>query len=260
MAAAGCVGEITRAGAATRSGIIQGYKGGSLFLLFAGVAVTGFAPSQIQRFIENRIMQALLLVDIQNDFLPGGSLPVPRGDEVIAVANRLMSEFEHVVASLDWHPRDHGSFASQHAGVEIGGSFELAGHPQIAWPDHCVQGTPGAELPESLDRDKIAYFVHKGTVREVDSYSAFFDNDHRHATGLHDYLQSQGVDELSVMGLATDYCVKYTVQDAIALGYRTRVLLDGCRGVNLLPSDTLAAVEVMRNAGAELVRGDQETV
>ncbi len=205
-------------------------------------------------------MKALLLVDLQNDFLPGGSLPVPRGDEVIEVANRLMTQFEHVVASLDWHPPDHRSFASQHEGIEIGDTFELGGHPQVAWPDHCVQGTSGAELPASLDRDGIAYFVRKGTVRDVDSYSAFFDNDHRHATGLHEHLQSLNVDELSVMGLATDYCVKYTVQDSIELGYRTRVLLDGCRGVNLLPSDTRAAIEVMRNAGAELIRGDEEPV
>ncbi len=200
-------------------------------------------------------MHALLLIDIQNDFLPGGALAIPEGDQVIEVANRAMESADHVVATQDWHPVDHGSFASQHDGVEIGDSFLLDGLPQIAWPDHCVQGTRGAEFAAALHRDRIQHIVRKGTDRAIDSYSGFFDNDHRLATGLDEYLRSQGIRELTVMGLATDYCVKFTVLDAIELGYVTHVRLDGCRGVNLLPGDVAAAVEMMRAKGAEILTG-----
>lgn len=198
-------------------------------------------------------MQVLLLSDIQNDFLPGGALAVPEGDRVIDVANRAMERAEHVVAIQDWHPPDHGSFASQHPGVEVGDTFLLQGLSQIAWPDHCVQGTHGAEFAEALHQDRIEFVARKGTRRDVDSYSGFFDNAHLHSTGLHDYLKSIGATELTVMGLATDYCVKFTVLDAIHLGYRTRVLLAGCRGVNLHPGDVDEAIEAMRQAGAVIV-------
>lgn len=201
-------------------------------------------------------MHALLLIDIQNDFLPGGALPIHEGDQVIEVANQAMELAEHVVATQDWHPADHGSLASQHEGVEIGDQILLDGLPQIAWPDHCVQGTHGAELASALHRDRIQHIVRKGTDRTIDSYSGFFDNDHRRSTGLDDYLRSQGIRELTVMGLATDYCVKFTVLDALQLGYVTRVRIDGCRGVNLLPKDVAAAVQMMRIAGAEILTGD----
>ena len=198
-------------------------------------------------------MRALLLTDIQNDFLPGGALAVPHGDEVIEVANHAISTAEHVVACQDWHPPDHGSFASQHEGIEVGDTFVLNGLTQIAWPDHCVQGTHGAEFAEALHRDKIDFVVQKGTEREVDSYSGFFDNGHRQSTGLDRYLKSIGVRGLTVMGLTTDYCVRFTVLDAIQLGYSTRVLLAGCRGVNLHPGDVDGAIEAMRQAGAEMI-------
>ena len=198
-------------------------------------------------------MHALLLIDIQNDFLPGGALAVSGGDQVIAVANRAIESAEHVVATQDWHPADHGSFASQHDGVEVGQLFELDGLSQIAWPDHCVQGTRGAEFADQLQTNKIAHIAQKGTDRNIDSYSGFFDNDHRQSTGLDDYLKSTGIDQLTVMGLATDYCVMFTVLDALQLGYPTRVLLEGCRGVYLNPGDIDKAVQRMRSAGADII-------
>ena len=198
-------------------------------------------------------MNVLLLIDIQNDFLPGGSLAVPDGDAVIPVANELIESSDHVIATQDWHPADHGSFASQHEGVAVGELFDLAGLSQVAWPDHCVQGTPGAEFAADLRSDKIDYVAQKGTLRMIDSYSGFFDNDHRQATGLHDHLQSIHAAELTILGLATDYCVKFTVLDALELGYRVKVLLNGCRGVDLNAGDVQAAIDAMKSAGAELV-------
>ena len=194
-------------------------------------------------------MNVLLLIDIQNDFLPGGALAVPDGDAVIEIANREIESAEHVVATQDWHPANHGSFASQHEGVSVGDLFELGGVQQVAWPDHCVQGTSGAEFSSLLNTDRIAKVIRKGTDPMIDSYSGFFDNDHQQSTGMHEYLQSIGATEVSVLGLATDYCVKFTVLDAIKLGYRTRVVWDGCRGVDLAQGDVDAAIKAMRSAG-----------
>jgi len=196
-------------------------------------------------------MNVLLLIDIQNDFLPpAGALAVPDGDQVIAVANAASEAAEHVVATQDWHPPDHGSFASQHEGVEIGQVFQLDGLPQIGWPDHCIQGSHGADFAAALHTDKIDHVTRKGTDRRIDSYSGFFDNGHRKATDLHDYLQSVGASALTVMGLATDYCVKFTVLDALELGYRVNLVLAGCRGVELNPGDVQRAIAAMQNAGA----------
>ena len=199
-------------------------------------------------------MRALLLIDLQNDFLPGGALAVPDGDQVIAVANRAMDSFQHVVATQDWHPADHGSFASQHEGVAVGQPIQLDGLPQIAWPDHCVQETPGAEFAADLRTDRIHHVTRKGTDRMIDSYSGFFDNGHRLPTDLNDFLNSCGVRELTVMGLATDYCVKFTVLDALQLGYSARVVLAGCRGVDLNDGDVNVAIDQMRAAGAEITK------
>lgn len=198
-------------------------------------------------------MHALLLIDIQNDFLPGGALPIPDGDQIIDVVNRAIESADLVIATQDWHPRNHGSFASQNEGVEVGQQFVMEGQRQIAWPDHCIAGTTGAELSADLLLEKIGHIVRKGTDRTIESYSAFFDSDHRRSTGLDDYLKSRSVDELTVMGLATDYCVKFTVFDALQLGYQTRVVLAGCRGVNLKEGDTDAAIEEMRDVGAVIV-------
>src|SRR5690606_698812 len=153
------------------------------------------------------LMKALLLVDLQNDFLPGGALAVPRGDEVLDVANRRMPDYDLVVATQDWHPQDHRSFAHMHPGRRVGEVTEVAGAPQVLWPAHCVAGTPGAELAAELNQQGIHHIVRKGTDREIDSYSGFFDNQRRKATNLERYLREQGVTELDILGLATDYCV-----------------------------------------------------
>ncbi|MBN2085092.1 MAG: bifunctional nicotinamidase/pyrazinamidase [Anaerolineales bacterium] len=201
-------------------------------------------------------MKALILVDIQNDFCPGGALAVPEGDAIIPLINRLQPLFELVTATQDWHPRGHGSFASTH-GQPIYTVIEIHGAPQTLWPDHCVQGTHGAELAASLDRARIARVFQKGTDPEIDSYSGFLDADHKHATGLADFLRGRAVDEVYIVGLATDYCVKYTALDAAALGFRAHVIEDACRGVNLQPGDSEAALAEMRTAGVGIVKGEE---
>jgi nicotinamidase/pyrazinamidase len=202
-------------------------------------------------------VRALILVDIQNDFLPGGALAVPHGDEVIPVANRVAPRFELVVATQDWHPRDHGSFAANHPGKKVGYVIDLHGLPQVLWPVHCVQGTAGAEFAPALDVSRVRRVFQKGTDSAIDSYSGFFDNGHRRSTGLADYLHEQVVDEVFVMGLATDYCVKFTALDAVRrAGLKTTLIEDGCRGVNLRPADSDAAVAEMRSAGVKVVSSD----
>ncbi|HEV2210404.1 MAG TPA: bifunctional nicotinamidase/pyrazinamidase [Verrucomicrobiae bacterium] len=210
-------------------------------------------------------MRALILVDIQNDFLPGGALAVPDGDAVIAPANQLQPNFSLVVATQDWHPANHGSFASNHPGRKTYEQIELSGLPQTLWPVHCVQHTRGAELARGLERNRIAKIFQKGTDPDLDSYSGFFDNGHRRATGLGEWLKNWmpegragsgsgvGVTEVWICGLATDYCVKFTALDAVKLGFATCVVEDACRGVNLRPSDSAAAIDEMKAAGVKLV-------
>lgn len=198
-------------------------------------------------------MEALILVDVQNDFLPGGALAVPEGDRILPVVNRLIERFDLVVATRDWHPADHLSFASQHPGREVGEVIELDGIEQILWPDHCVQDTPGADFPAGLNTDGIDHVIYKGTDRRIDSYSGFFDNGHRKATGLADYLHQRGIQRLTLAGLATDYCVKFTALDACTLGYPTRVVQQAIRAVDLKPGDGEAAIEQMQQAGARIV-------
>lgn len=194
-------------------------------------------------------MQALLLIDIQNDFLPGGALAVPAGDEVVPVANRLVKEYELVVATQDWHPAGHESFADQHPGKRVGEVIELDGLDQVLWPRHCVQNTWGAEFARTLNKTGIHHVIQKGTDCRIDSYSGFFDNARRHKTGLEDYLRARGVDTVHVMGLATDYCVKATALDAVELGFHVVLLTAGIRGVDLQPGDSQRAIEHMRAAG-----------
>ncbi len=201
--------------------------------------------------------KALILVDLQNDFLPGGALAVPHGNEVVPVANLLQLHFDRVVATQDWHPRGHGSFAANHPGKSPGELIELAGQPQILWPVHCVQGTPGAELAPGLERPKIEKVFFKGVDRDVDSYSAFFDNAAQRSTGLAEYLRATGVDEVFCMGLATDYCVQFSAIDAAKLGFVTYAVEDGCRGVDLQPGDSERAFTAMRRAGIEIVRSGE---
>ncbi|OGR57965.1 MAG: nicotinamidase [Elusimicrobia bacterium GWA2_69_24] len=200
-------------------------------------------------------MKALLVVDVQNDFLPGGALAVSRGDEVVAVANAAMREFELVVATQDWHPADHGSFASRHPGRAPGETVRLGEVDQVLWPDHCVQGTPGAEFAPGLDTRRFAAVFRKGMDPSVDSYSGFFDNRRRGSTGLAGYLREKGVGEVFILGLATDYCVKRTALDARAEKFAARLLLEGCRGVELRAGDGERAVEEMRRAGVEVLLG-----
>jgi len=197
-------------------------------------------------------MKALLLIDIQNDFLPAGALAVALGDEVVPVANRLMPHYDLVVATQDWHPPDHRSFASQHPGKQVGDRVQLDGLDQILWPDHCVAGTHGADFAAELNREDIQQVFAKGIDRMVDSYSGFFDNARRKSTGLEAYLLSHGADEVHVMGLATDYCVKFTALDAVDLGFRTLLLTAGIRGVDLQEGDSRQAIREMQAAGVEI--------
>ncbi len=203
-------------------------------------------------------MRALLLIDLQYDFCPGGALAVAHGDETIPVANRLMPKFSTIVATQDWHPQQHGSFAVNNPGSKPYDMGELAGLPQVMWPAHCVQGTRGAELHAALDRNLITEVFRKGTDPSIDSYSAFFDNGHRKSTGLADWLKQRDVDELYILGLATDYCVKFTALDARQLGFTVDVVADGCRGVNIHPDDSEQAFAEMRAAGATVI--DSSTV
>jgi nicotinamidase/pyrazinamidase len=199
-------------------------------------------------------MNALILIDLQNDFCPGGALSVPHGDEVIPVANRLLPHFDLVVATQDWHPADHGSFAAMHEGKEPGDVIDLDGILQILWPVHCVRDTPGAAFHPDLNREPIARIFRKGTERNIDSYSVFFDNAHRKATGLGEYLKEQGVTGLYLCGLATDYCVKFSALDAVELGFKVYLIEDACRGVELEPGDVRRAIEEMKARGVEVVQ------
>jgi nicotinamidase/pyrazinamidase len=198
-------------------------------------------------------MKALILVDLQSDFCPGGALPVPDGDAVVPLANELQKRFELVVATQDWHPKDHASIASNHPGKTIGEVIDLNGLPQVLWPDHCVQKTAGAELVPALDRSRIARVFQKGTDRNIDSYSGFFDNGHRKDTGLGDYLKSKNVTDVFVCGLATDYCVKFTVLDAVQLGFKTHLYPNASRGIDLKHGDVDRAIEEMRRSGVEVL-------
>lgn len=202
-------------------------------------------------------MRALILVDLQYDFCPGGALAVERGDETIAVANKLIPMFETVVATQDWHPSHHKSFAVNNPGTRTGQVIELDGLPQVMWPAHCVEGTNGAELHGGLARDRITEVFRKGTDPSIDSYSGFFDNGHKKTTGLHDWLRKRGIDDVHVLGLATDYCVKFTALDARALGHKVTLVEDGCRAVNLSPGDGAKAIEEMRAAGVTITTSDK---
>jgi nicotinamidase/pyrazinamidase len=192
-------------------------------------------------------------VDVQNDFLPGGALAVPGGDEVIPVINRIAGRFDLVVATQDWHPPDHGSFAGSHPGRRVGEAIDLNGLEQVLWPVHCVAGTPGAALAAALDTSGVEKVFHKGTDAGIDSYSAMYDNAHRKSTGLAEFLRGRGVTDAYIAGLATDYCVKFTALDAAAEGFEVFVIADACRGVDLHPGDVAKAVEEMKSAGVRVV-------
>ena len=197
--------------------------------------------------------QALILIDLQNDFCPGGALAVNDGDATITVANQLAAAFHQrgapVIATQDWHPPHHGSFASV-SGAAVNSQGELNGLPQIWWPDHAVQYSWGADFHPALNRSLLDVVFHKGEQPDIDSYSAFFDNGHRRQTGLDAWLREHGITRLVMMGLATDYCVKFSVLDALQLGYEVEVIATGCRGVNLQPHDSAQAFAEMAARGA----------
>lgn len=200
-------------------------------------------------------MSALLIVDVQNDFLPGGSLAVKEGDQIIPVINELLknkAKFKYVLATKDWHPEDHGSFAEVHK-KRIGEIIDLKGIPQILWPKHCVAGTTGADFSDQLNHQMMDKIFKKGADKDVDSYSAFFDNDHKNSTGLHEFLQIKEIKDIYIAGLTTDYCVKYSVLDALKLGYQVFVIIDACKPVNLQPEDEHFALQEMLQSGANIL-------
>ena len=190
--------------------------------------------------------QALIVIDVQNDFCPGGSLAVPDGDTIVAGINRLAPSFPVRVFTQDWHPAGHSSFASSHEGKAPFETTELSYGTQMLWPDHCVQGSHGAEFHPGLDTDIADIIIRKGFRRAIDSYSAFFENDRETKTGLDGYLRSRGVGSIACVGLATDFCVCYSAVDAARLGYSVTVYEDGCRAINLDGSLAAARDEMQR--------------
>ncbi len=194
----------------------------------------------------------LVVVDIQNDFCPGGALAVPDGDAVVPVANRLMALFPHVVLTQDWHPQGHSSFASAHVGGRPFDSVETGYGAQMLWPDHCVQGTQGAAFHPDLATDRAELIVRKGFRQEVDSYSAFFENDHATATGLDGYLRARGFRRVFFCGLATDFCVKWSALDARGQGFEAVVIEEACRAID---GSHAAALAELRDAGVGLLPG-----
>lgn len=194
---------------------------------------------------------ALIVIDVQNDFCPGGALQVAGGDEIISRINGLMDDYGAVVLTQDWHPRDHSSFASNHAGKAAFESLTMSYGPQTLWPDHCIQGTDGAAFHAALRTDPADLIIRKGFRRDIDSYSAFFENDRRTATGLNGYLTARGSTAVTFVGLATDFCVAYSALDAVRLGLKATVLMGACRGIDLGGS-MAAMTEAMRAAGVAL--------
>ena len=193
-------------------------------------------------------MEALLIIDVQNDFLPGGSLAIENGDEVIPVINKLQEHFKLVVATQDWHPISHKSFASNHPGKEVYDTIDIKGLIQVLWPDHCVQASPGASLSEKLSQHRIEAVFRKGTNPDIDSYSAFFDNGHLKSTGLADYFRGKGITRIYIVGLAGDFCVYYSAKDAIKEGFDTFVIEDAVKSVY---PDKFAAVaaDIVKEGG-----------
>ncbi|MDW4498261.1 bifunctional nicotinamidase/pyrazinamidase [Sulfitobacter sp. D35] len=196
-------------------------------------------------------MQALIVIDVQNDFCPGGALAVPEGDAVVDGINALMAEFDAVILTQDWHPAGHSSFASSHDGKEPFGVVEMAYGPQVLWPDHCIQGSVGAQFHPDLASDRADMIVRKGYNPAIDSYSALFENDHETPTGLEGYLRTRRVERLVMCGLALDFCVNFSAVDAARQGFDVEVRRDLCRAIDL-DGSLDAALEGMTAAGVRL--------
>ena len=194
----------------------------------------------------------LVIVDVQNDFCTGGALAVPQGDEIVPAVNRLAAEFAHVVLTQDWHPRGHASFASSHPGRQPFDKIEVSYGEQILWPDHCVQGTRGAEFHPELDVPHAELVLRKGFRAAIDSYSAFFENDHRTATGLVGYLKERGFERITLCGLATDFCVFYSAIDGRQAGFEVKVVAEASRGIDI-DGSLDRAMRSMNEAGVTLL-------
>jgi nicotinamidase/pyrazinamidase len=203
------------------------------------------------------MLRALLIVDMQMDFMPDGALAVPHADQIISIINTLIPKFSLVVASQDWHPYDHVSFAENHPGKKVGDIVSVKGKTQVLWPVHCVRTTKGADLIEGLHKSAIASYFYKGTEKNIDGYSAFYDNARLKSTGLGDYLRSRGVNEIYIAGVATDYCVLYSTLDAIDLGFSVCVVKDACRAINLHPEDEKNALASMALKGARILTSSE---
>lgn len=200
-------------------------------------------------------MHALLIVDVQNDFCPGGALEVPNGAQVVPVINRLSKHFDHVIQTQDWHPKGHSSFASSHPDKDPFSVIKMPYGEQVLWPDHCVQGSEGAEFHPGLETVRTQLVIRKGFRKEIDSYSAFYENDNQTPTGLAGYLRERGIDTLYACGLATDFCVKWSVLDGLKEGFDVTVIEDAVKGIDMEGS-VVAAWEEMEEAGAERIHSD----
>tara|TARA_B100000378_G_scaffold97113_1_gene76834 strand:- start:441 stop:1031 length:591 start_codon:yes stop_codon:yes gene_type:complete len=196
-------------------------------------------------------MNALILIDIQNDFLPGGSLEVPKGDEIIDNINSIMDNYNMVVATKDWHPKNHISFASNHNNKKVGQITTINNLDQILWPDHCIKDSKGSEFPEKLDFYKIHKIFYKGVDSNIDSYSGFYDNGKIRSTGLSNYLKKSNINQVDIVGLATDYCVKYSSIDAYNEGFKTKVLCCCVRGISV--ETTKIAFKEMKDLGISII-------
>ncbi len=196
--------------------------------------------------------QALIIIDVQNDFCPGGALAVPDGDAILARINHLQQGFDQIVLTQDWHPAGHKSFASSHQGKAPYDQVTMPYGDQILWPDHCVQGSEGAAFHRDLDTDRASLILRKGTNPAIDSYSAFFENDHHTPTGLEGYLRECGVDTVKLVGLATDFCVRYSAVDAAKLGFNVSVDLTACRAIDM-DGSLASALQDMRDHGVQIL-------
>lgn len=201
-------------------------------------------------------MKALLIIDVQNDFCSGGALEVPRGDTVVPVINKLSEHFDHVIQTQDWHPKGHSSFASSHKGRKPFETIEMPYGKQVLWPDHCVQDSKGADFHPDLVTTKSQLIIRKGFRKEIDSYSAFYENDDKTSTGLTGYLNERGIDHLFACGLATDFCVKWSVVDGLKEGFKVTVLEDAVKGIDMEGSVAESWNE-MEDAGAERITSEQ---
>ena len=194
---------------------------------------------------------ALIVIDVQNDFCPGGSLAVEGGDQIVGPINEMMSDFHSVILTQDWHPGDHSSFAANHTSHDAFTLIDMPYGPQVLWPTHCVQGSEGADFHTDLNTNRADMIVRKGNRAAIDSYSAFFENDQTTPTGLHGYLTERGITHLTMVGLATDFCVSFSAQDAARLGYDTTVMLSACRAIDM-DGSLASALENMVNSGVKI--------